>query len=408
MGCCNKKRIKKIENFGYSESNMHFDQKTKAGNNPNNTDEFNKRRNSSKIAEEEFIEDKNSIKIGLDNIDAIYYKNATLQYLSNKKDINNYFLKKYKYKKNDENKKLSNEFYIVIKNLWDKKRNNKSYSPNEFKKTISEMNSLFQGVQANDSKDLINFLLEQLHTELNIISEKINNNENNANAMNIQTDKNKLYELFLNNYKKNYNSIISDSFYGSIQTQSICQNCRIVKYNYEIVYFFEFPLEQINIYFGKTPSNINYELVQPEINLNECFNFYQKGEIMTKDNAMYCDLCNITCDSFYITKIYKPPKYLILILNRGKGNIYKCNVKFHEILDIKSFVENKNCNTLYDLYAVICHFGPSSMGGHFIAYARNALNDKWYGYNDSSVTLCKEKNYLTGVPYIHFYQEIDV
>ena len=371
------------------------------------TDEFIKRRNSSKIAEEEFIEDKNSIKIGLDNIDAIYYKNATLQYLSNKKDINNCFFKKNKYKKNDENKKLSNEFYIIIKNVWDKKRNNKSYSPNEFKKTISEMNSLFQGVQANDSKDLINFLLEQLQTELNIISEKINNNENNA-TMNIQKNKNKLYELFLNNYKKNYNSIISDSFYGSIQTQSICQNCRIVKYNYEIIYFFEFPLEQINIYFGKTPSNINYELVQPEINLNECFNFYQKCEIMTKDNAMYCDLCNITWDSFYITKIYKPPKYLILILNRGKGNIYKCNVKFSEILDLKSFVENKNCNTLYDLYAVICHFGPSSMGGHFIAYARNALNDKWYCYNDSSVTLCKEKNYLTGVPYILFYQEIEV
>ncbi len=78
------------------------------------------------------------------------------------------------------------------------------------------MNSLFEGVQANDSKDLINFLLEQLQTELNIISEKINNNENNANAMNIQKDKNKLYELFLNNYKTNYNSIISDSFYGSI------------------------------------------------------------------------------------------------------------------------------------------------------------------------------------------------
>ena len=68
------------------------------------------------------------------------------------------------------------------------------------------MNYLFEGVQANDSKDLINFLLEQLQTELDIISEKINNNENNANTMNIQKNKNKLYELFLNNYKTNYNS----------------------------------------------------------------------------------------------------------------------------------------------------------------------------------------------------------
>jgi len=73
----------------------------------NYTDEFNKRRNSSKIAEEEFIEDNNSIKIGLDNIGAICYMNVTLQCLSNTKDINNYFLKKYKYKKkNDENKKI--------------------------------------------------------------------------------------------------------------------------------------------------------------------------------------------------------------------------------------------------------------------------------------------------------------
>ena len=111
---------------------------------------------------------------------------------------------------------------------------------------------------------------------------------------------------------------------------------------------------------------------------------------------------------FILLKYINHQNNLILILNRGKGNIYKCNVKFPEILDIKSFVENKNCNTLYDLYAVICHFGPSSMGGHFIAYARNALNDKWYCYNDSSVTLCKEKNYLTGVPYILFYQEIEV
>ena len=99
MGCCNKKRIKKIENFGYSESNVHFDQKIEVGNNLDKTDEFIKRRNSSKIAEEEFIEDKNSIKIGLDNIGATCYMNATLQCLSNTKDINNYFLKNINIKK---------------------------------------------------------------------------------------------------------------------------------------------------------------------------------------------------------------------------------------------------------------------------------------------------------------------
>jgi uncharacterized UBP type Zn finger protein len=111
---------------------------------------------------------------------------------------------------------------------------------------------------------------------------------------------------------------------------------------------------------------------------------------------------------FILLKYINHQNNLILILNRGIGNIYKCNVKFSEILDLKSFVENKNCNTLSDLYVVLCHFGLSTMGGHFIVYARNALNDKWYCYNDSSVTLFKEKNYLTDVPYILFYQEIVV
>ena len=363
--------------------------------------------NSSGVAAEiNFQRDTDAIKIGLENIGATCYMNATLQCLSNTKSLNNYFLEKYIYNKNAENKRLSNEFSIVIKNLWNKKRKGKAYAPYKFKETISQMNSLFEGVQANDSKDLINFLLEQMHEELNV---KNNNEENNYSiTVNMQIDQNKLYEYFLQNYKSNYNSIISDSFYGFTQTEVICQNCRKVKYNYDIFSFIEFPLEQVNIYFGKTFYPINYQMKQPDIDINECFSFHQKGELMTKDNAMYCDICNVTCDSFYVSKIYKPPKYLILILNRGKGNIYQCNVKFPEILDLKNFIINKNCSTMYDLYAVICHFGPSSMGGHFIAYCRNALNDKWYCYNDSTVTLCQEKNYLNGVPYILFYQEIEV
>ena len=295
-----------------------------------------------------------------------------------------------------------------MKNLWNKQRKGKAYAPKKFKETISQMNSLFEGVQANDSKDLINFLLEQMHEELNVISKNDNIGDNFTLTVNMQLDPDNLFEYFLQNYKKNYNSIISDSFYGFTQTEVICQNCRKVKYNYEIFSFIEFPLEQVNIYFCKTPPQVNYQLQQPDIDINECFTFHQKGELMTKDNAMYCDLCNVTFDSFYVSKIYKPPKYLILILNRGKGNIYQCNVKFPEVLNLSNYIIGKNFNVMFDLYAVICHFGPSSMGGHFIAFCRNALNDKWYCYNDSTVTLCQETNYLKGVPYILFYQEINV
>ena len=48
-------------------------------------------------------------------------------------------------------------------------------------------------------------------------------------------------------------------------------------------------------------------------------------------------------------------------LNRGKGAVYECNVNFPERLNALNYVTFKNGNTFFELYAVICHIGPSSM-----------------------------------------------
>ena len=174
--CCKKKNgTKNKENIEYNDENNENEEKFIKQDDLLEIKD-NQTNNSELIAETNFNNDKDAIKIGLENIGATCYMNATLQCLSNTKDLNNYFLKKYKYNKNAENKRLSNEFYNVMKNLWNKKRKGTAYAPKEFKETISQMNSLFEGVQANDSKDLINFLLEQMHEELN------NKSKNNANA----------------------------------------------------------------------------------------------------------------------------------------------------------------------------------------------------------------------------------
>jgi len=100
--------------------------------------------------------------------------NATLQCLSNTDELTKYFLSKFKYDESDNNKIISNAYYNVIKNLWNKNLNNKSFSPDEFKEKLSKENPLFAGVTANDSKDLINFLLERFHKELNKIKKENN------------------------------------------------------------------------------------------------------------------------------------------------------------------------------------------------------------------------------------------
>ena len=72
---------------------------------------------------------------------------------------------------------MANVYYKLLLNLWDINKNNKSYSPYEFKEVLSKENPLFAGIAANDSKDLINFLIERFHQELN--ESKINININN-------------------------------------------------------------------------------------------------------------------------------------------------------------------------------------------------------------------------------------
>jgi len=361
-----------------------------------------------KIYEENLLLKKVPILVGLNNIGATCYMNATLQCLSNTDELNKYFLNKFKYDSNDNNKIISNAYHNVIKNLWNRDNNNKSFSPNEFKEKLSQENPLFAGVTANDSKDLINFLLERFHNELNIKKDNnqnyISNEFNNTDQLNEQ----RMLNLFANEFKMKYNSIISNLFYGTLETKAQCQICKQIKYNFQIFSFIEFPLEKVNQYCFNSGKRSNYNMLNnknPDIDLYECFEYNNNLELMTGENQMYCNICNCSCDSLYGSILYSTPNYLIINLNRGRGAVYECNVNFPEQLNLFNYVSFKMGNTVYELYAVICHIGPSSMSGHFIAFCKNRIDKKWYKYNDALVDLCQNPNeYRSGMPYILFYK----
>ena len=129
---------------------------------------------------------KISPKIGLQNIGATCYMNSTLQCFCHIIEFVNYF--KYNsyvidfIRKDKEKKTLTSSFRLLIENLWPNNHitTNKYYSPNEFKNKISKLNPLFEGIAANDAKDLVNFIIMTLHLELNQINNKGNNNQNNS------------------------------------------------------------------------------------------------------------------------------------------------------------------------------------------------------------------------------------
>ena len=309
--------------------------------------------------------------------------------------------------KEDDNKKISNEYYLLLKHLWSSKVKKNYYEPNNFKKVLSEENPLFSGINANDSKDLLNFLLERMHKELNI---KLENKKDKNYEISIQAQLNEelIKQMFFEEFQNNYRSIISHLFYYTIETKAQCFGCKNIKYNFQVNPFIEFPLQEVNKYLylnNRLKSLVNNDGSNPEINIYDCFLFYQKIDLLTGDNQMYCNICKYSFNAYYSTNIYVLSQYLIINLNRGKNAVYQCKVNFPAILDLTQFVAYKNLNTIFDLYAVICHIGPSSMSGHFVAYCKNRMDNQWYLYNDAIVSLCETPyDYKKHMPYILFYQ----
>ena len=329
--------------------------------------------------------------------------NATLQCLSNTTLLTDYFLETYKYDPEEEDKIISNEYYNLIKNLWNKENDKKSYSPNSFKEVLEKENPLLKGEAENEPKELIKFLFERFHQELNMIKQKeIKLRFKNINPTDNQLNEKEILNNFLTEFKEQYDSIISNLFYGVRKMKNICQSCNTIKYNFNVFSYLEFPLEEIKKYcFDKGIETNN------GINIYECFNYYVNNKKMTGDNQIYCEKCQKYCDSLYRTSLYSAPNYLVIILNRGKGVINECNVKFPAKLNILNYVSFKDGNTYYELYAVICQSGSSSMTRHFVAYIKNKINKKWYKYNDSIVTPCDKKDeYKNEMSYALFYKAL--
>ena len=386
--------------------------------------------------------------IGLQNIGATCYMNSTLQCFCHIEK----FVEFFKYTKilNSKKDKLSPSFKILIDNLWPNNYNpsspefKKYYSPEEFKSKISKMNPLFEGIAANDAKDLVNFIIMTLHLELN---KNIEVNENQINGVIDQTNKGAVFKIFNDDFNEKNNSIISELFYAINYNITQCCNCNKCIYNFQTYFFINFPLEEVrkykieninhqqNIYYMNNIQNqFNFFMMNPQILLNnfiqqnqfmmnqqiqmnnninevnifDCFDYDKKVNYMTGENQMFCNYCRANSDSYMKTNLYTGPEVLILILNRGKGIEFNVKIYFTEELNLSKYIENKESGYMYKLIGVITHLGESSMSGHFIAYCKDPLNDKWYKYNDAIVDEVKDfkKEVIDfAMPYLLFYQK---
>jgi len=114
--------------------------------------------------------------------------------------------------------------------------------------------------------------------------------------------------------------------------------------------------------------------------------------------------------------IWTSPDVLILHLKRFQfvaGQYMVLRDKINEIvdfpiegLDLSEYVRGPkfaDAPPIYDLYAVSHHMGGLG-GGHYTATCKNFLNQQWYNFNDSSVSMTEPSSAVASTAYVLFYR----
>ena len=330
--------------------------------------------------------------IGLKNIGATCYMNATLQCFSNCPRFKNYLLKLYKELESEKDSKYKISFALaeVLKNLWGI-LHHKYYAPENFKNIISELNPTFRGIAANDPKDLVLFIIQRIHTELNKEDPTIKTN-NNDNSYDFWAE----YISFMNFYKRNNNSIITEEFHFYTNDMTTCSFCNTTINNVQTNNILFFPLEEVRKFKGYFN---NY------VSIYDCFEYNERQT----SSSFHCNACKNDSIAYSMTKIALSAKTLIINLNRGHGMEFNVNIVFEEYLNIRKYVYMNESPYYYELTGVICHFGSNDDGGHFIAYCKNCDDCNWYKFNDGIITKCSFSEVCQkGMHYVLFYSYIQM
>jgi ubiquitin C-terminal hydrolase len=311
--------------------------------------------------------------------------------------------------------------------------------PDKFKNIIGTYNQQFAGEFAgtgqNDSHELLSLVLDGIHTELSVRqSAKYTKNDSVADLIRLQEQCNKILanddcndaekrdaKKMFDDYKASrpqdttrllaytsYNdhmhkggSIISELFMGQLYRENKCNSCghRTEKFDPITVLSVEIP----------TDGHVT--------DIDDCFKQFTQSE---KLSDYKCEECNQVGKNESSTSVWELPEQLIIHLKRFSVTGYTATYEpiHHKETKLVNFpltdLDVSNCchkdnkpDHKYDLQAIVQHSGTLRFG-HYVAYAQNDANDKWYEFNDSGVTYIDDSNIkrelATGDSYILFYR----
>ncbi|XP_034020487.1 uncharacterized protein LOC117505071 [Thalassophryne amazonica] len=162
----------------------------------------------------------------------------------------------------------------------------------------------------------------------------------------------------------------SKIFHGELTHRNVCRGCE--EENNTDASFWSLPLELVD------SNNEHYSVVEG------VQRFFQTSEI-SGENQIYCERCSAKANASVSRIIKTHPDVLMLLLKRFElSYTYMTFVKIECSVDIP-YVLHLPQDQTYELYALVNHAGHPG-GGHYTATVKAQDGDRWYNFNDSTVT----------------------
>ena len=302
---------------------------------------------------------------GLKNLGDTSYFNSVLQLLGTSRSLSSYFVNPKNQKEFEANAQVKAFTYVVHRLFthlypYPEKQIREIYKPDSLLTILGKLNQVYNSIKRRNPNDLINYILIQLHRELNQSKTKFISKPN-------PSDKNQVIKVGQSDFIKSNISIISNIFHWFEIKDKKCKTCNRNYYEFKNFETLELDLSEA------------FNQLKSPFNLSQCLNVQSH-----RNQKAFCQKCQKYTEFQINSRIYSTPVHFIFSLNRGNldPNLLNINFIVEEKIDLSQYVENKMSNCKFELQGIV---SISSNEQKYVCFGKSPVDKQWYIYNDDNV-----------------------